>query len=99
MPFAAPNVRVVKHIFLLRVHDSWAWPSTIPLTDECAQKLLLLAIVMFRTSGQSKAERIDRRCGENTFLRDIKMNPFEPKKRERRKMFHVLATIMTGNNP
>jgi len=48
---------------------------------------------------QSKAECIDRRRGEDTFLQDIKVNPqfFGPP--ERRKTLRVPAAIMTGNNP
>lgn len=94
-----PNVRVIKHIFLLRVHDSWTRPSTIPLTDECVRKLLLLAIVTLRTGGSQRPNVSIGAAAKISFLRDIKINPQFFKLRERRKTFRVPAAIMTGNNP
>lgn len=68
MPFAAPNVRVVKHIFLLRVHDSWARPCDDPAGRRMRAEITAISDCNVANGRQSKAERIDRRHGENAFF-------------------------------
>lgn len=96
MPFVAPNTRVVKHIFLLRVRDSWAWSSTAGFTgwQTCAE-ITAISDCNVANGRQSKAECIDRCRDEDTFLRDIKINSQFGVPRERREMPRML---LCGND-